>query len=97
MTIAKADPNNPQKMICSQTLDQPEMDSPKPLINASDDVLTDRKKCKKVLDNAGWPDYKQVKKGDLDASLGNDQDDMGNEDVWFLRRCCAKTAKFSFV
>jgi len=96
LTIAQVDPEDPQKMICNPTLDQPELRAPKPIINVSRDVLTDKKKCEKVVKKSG-SDVKGLKKGDLDASLGNDQDDMGNEYVWFLRRCCAKTAKFSFV
>ena len=47
------------------------------------------------MKNAGWS-YKQIKKGELDASLGNDQDDdMGNvcfqESVVYFSQLYQKT------
>jgi len=99
MNIAKADPNNPEKMICSRTLDTAEINTPSPITTPSTtlDVTQAPGKCEKVLMKNGWGSSNQLLPGVVQQSLGNDSDDMGNEAAWYLRRCCAKTAKFSFV
>ena len=56
MNIAKADPNNPEKMICSKTLDTAEINTPSPITTPSttSDVNQDTRKCEKVLMRSGW-------------------------------------------
>ena len=97
MNIAKADPNNPEKMICSAKLDKPEVDSANPITYATGDECKSTNKCFKVIRKGGWGDPASLKTGVVEQSLGNDKEDMGAEYAWYLRRCCAKTAKFSFV
>ena len=56
MNIAKADPKNPEKMICSKTLDTAEIKTPSPITTPSttSDVTQDTRKCEKILQKNGW-------------------------------------------
>ena len=98
MNIGKADPSNPEKMICDKTLDKRERNEPDPIMYPKKDENPNTKKCNDVIKKGEWDDEQaNLQKGVIEKSLGDDLNDMGNEDAWYLRRCCAKTAKFSFV
>lgn len=101
LKIGKADPDDPQKMICQDNIDTaeiPETDVPALAPTPNQDVSTDQKRCLKTIKKKQiWGKPKNLKTGDVEKLLNpsGDANDHGDEYAWWLRKCCAKTAKFT--
>merc|ERR1719369_2523670 len=88
-------------MICKNNLDQPQVSKANlPMITLPDNddfqsgyEVESKQKCKKVIRRYDL-DPEQLKMGVMEKYLGDDGDDEGTEEGWFLRQCCAKTANF---
>jgi len=101
LIIGKSDPTNPSNMICGDH-DSPEIEekdmnkiSPLPTSDVYEDQDKDYSlnKCLNVARIAGFlaekGHFSELEKGVVAASL-----DDSNERGWWLRKCCAKSAKF---
>jgi len=102
LKIGKADPSNPQKMICHDDLDKAEVSKngvPAEAPTTPEDVCTTPKKCSKTINDKKevWGKAKKIKTGDVEQWLNpsGKASDHGSEHAWWLRKCCAKTAKFA--
>lgn len=102
LKIGKADPTDPQKMVCHEDLDKaeiPETDVPALAPTPTQDVSTEQKRCLKTIKKKKIWGKKptQLKTGDVEQLLNpsGDANDHGDEYAWWLRKCCAKTAKFT--
>lgn len=100
LKIGKAHPTDPQQMICHEDLDNaeiPQSDVPALASTPTQDVCTDQKRCLKTIRVKGvWGSPKKIKTGDVEKLLNpsGGNNDHGDEYAWWLRKCCAKTAKF---
>ena len=102
LRIGKSDPNNPTNMICTDddtaeiALTDVKDITPLPKANVfTDDQTADKhaEKCKKVMRREGWLEgYVDL----LDLPVGKVKESLAvsNERGWWLRKCCARTAKF---
>ena len=102
LLLGKSDPKNPTNMICNDddTAEIGETDvaevTPLPKANVFTEDQTDAKqaqKCVRVMNLEGWMQgYADL----LDLPIGKVQESLAdsNERGWWLRKCCARTAKF---
>merc|ERR1712228_402624 len=91
-------PLPPSRMICLEEADKAEVEEQPVSSLPQDDVYEDdyrewySDKCARVLKIGGW-----IPKGKLDALQAGvvaQSLQYSNERAWWLRKCCAKTAKF---
>jgi len=101
LKIGKAVPNDPQKMICHEDLDAAEVsesDVPAEASTPTQDVCTSEEQCQKTINNKKevWGKVNKLEIGSVAQQLNpsGDTDDHGSEDAWWLKKCCAKSAKF---
>jgi len=98
LIIGKSDASDPSRMICLEEADKAEVEEQPVSSLPQDDVYEDdyrewySDKCARVLKIGGW-----IPKGKLDALQAGvvaQSLQYSNERAWWLRKCCAKTAKF---
>jgi len=102
LRIGKHDPDSPADMVCKDDIDKPEIDedemqklSPVPTEDVSIPKYVDwnKEKCLKVAREGEFLTSKQ-KLGDLEEGQVAKSLVDSNEYGWWLRKCCAKSAKF---
>ena len=99
--MGKSSSEDPAKMTCLDNVDKPEVEAADALSDLpTEDVVEEeeyaefyQKKCKKVLKAGGWIEaarpLENLKPGEVASTL-----QYSDERAWWLRKCCAKTAKF---
>jgi len=102
LKIGKVDPNDPRKMICREDLDTPEVsenDVPAVDPTPTHDKCTSEEWCNKTINDKKevWGKVDQLKMGSVEQLLNpsGDANDHGSEHAWWLKKCCAKSAKFT--
>lgn len=89
-------------MICHGDLDTAEVsenDVPAEAPTPTQDVCTAEDWCEKTINDKKnvWGKVKNLEIGSVEQQLNpsGDTNDHGSEHAWWLKRCCAKSAKFT--
>lgn len=92
-----------KKMICHYYLDTAEVsenDVPDEAPTPAQDECTSKAWCEKTINDKSklWGRVKHLQVGSVEQQLHpsvSDANDHGFEHAWWLKKCCAKTAKFT--
>ena len=94
LIIGKSVEGKPYEMECLKDADTPELDVVQDLSPLPTKNVGTESKCLAVTQDGGWigkylVSFKRMVSGVVDQALGE-----SNELAWWLRKCCAKYAKF---